>query len=47
MGIVKQFRVKLHTKKRSISVLHRLDWTRLIGGGCYEIWGQTFDFIEV
>lgn len=47
MGIVKQFWVKLHTKKRPIAVLHRLNGTSLIGGGRYKIGRQALDFIEM
>ena len=47
MGIVKEFRVKLHTKKRPIVVLHCLNRAGLIGGCSYEMLRQTLHFIEV
>lgn len=47
MGVVEQFGVKLHTKKRTLGVLHRLDGTRLICGSREEIRRETFDFIEM
>ena len=47
MGLVKQFWVKLHTKKRAVIVLHGLDGTGLIGGCGCEMRGKILHFVEM
>ena len=47
MLVVKQLRVKLHTKKRTFRVLHGLNWAGFVCSSRHEIRGQAFDFIKV